>query len=55
MQLFIIELKLFFYFNLFQAYERFSEDIELEDNAYLDLPLFDERALIDEYKKMLAM
>lgn len=46
---------MFHEFNLFQAYERFSEDIESEDNAYLDLPLIDERALIDEYKKMLAM
>lgn len=38
-----------------QAYERFAEDIEHEDNAYLDLPLTEERALLIEYKKMLNM
>lgn len=39
----------------FQAYDRFAEDMDLQDDAYLDLPLIDERALIDEYKKMLNM
>lgn len=38
-----------------QAYERFAEDIEDEDNAYLDLPLTEERTLLNEYKKMLNM
>lgn len=42
-------------FQLIQAYERFSEDIEHEDNAYLDLPLTEERTLLNEYKKMLNM
>lgn len=42
-------------FHRFQAYERFAEDIEHEDNAYLDLPLTEERALLNEYKKMLNM
>lgn len=41
-------------FNLyFQAYDRFAEDMDVEDDAYLDLPLIEERALLDEYKKML--
>ncbi|XP_055305346.1 NEDD8 ultimate buster 1 [Sitodiplosis mosellana] len=38
-----------------KAYERFAEDMDLEDNAYLDLPLNEERVLLDEYKKMLDM
>lgn len=37
----------------FQAYDRFAEDMDVEDDAYLDLPLIEERALLDEYKKML--
>lgn len=43
------------YYHRFQAYDRFAEDIELEDNAYLDLPLTEERALLDEYRRMLNM
>lgn len=42
-------------FPYFKAYERFAEDIEHEDNAYLDLPLIEERTLLNEYKKMLNM
>lgn len=41
-------------FSFFQAYERFSGDmLNNDDDEYLDLPLLDERALLDEYKKLL--
>lgn len=40
------------YFQL-QAFERFSEDMQNDDDEYLDLPLVEERTLLDEYKKLL--
>lgn len=39
--------------NEMKAFERFSEDIQSTDDDYLDLPLIQERSLLDEYKNLL--
>ena len=37
----------------FQAFERFAEDVDNEDDDHLDLPLIHEQNLLNEYKRLL--
>lgn len=40
------------FLHLLQAYKRFTEDVDTEDDDYLDLPLTQERQLISQYKNL---
>lgn len=38
-----------------EAFARFTEDISTEDDTHLDMPLVQEREILDEYKRFLSM